>query len=162
VTEPGTSVRIERPPERVFRYLIERNDAGWRSGVLGMRLTSGSYEGVGSTHVERRKVPGREIETRAEVVVYEPNRRWAVRRATGPVRPQVTYALEPEGDGTRLDFEFDVPMLKGTARLLDPLVRLGAPLVEKATVKVLRRLKERLVSERPDGPEYPKRKENTG
>ncbi len=140
------SVRIERLPEYVFRYLIELNDVRWRSGVLDMRLTSGSYEGTGATHVEVRKLLGRRIETRAEVVIYEPNRRWAARRATGPIRPQAPYALEPEDDGTRLAFEFGVPVLRGPVRLLEPLAPAITPLVEKAFAKDLKKLKEQLES----------------
>jgi hypothetical protein len=38
-----------------------------------------------------RRMLGRSVETTAETVIYEPHRRWAGRRASGPVRPQVTY-----------------------------------------------------------------------
>jgi|SRR5215203_5394620 len=87
------SIFVGRLPEEVFRYLIELNDAPWRSGVLDMRLSSESYRGVGSTHVEVRRLLAWRVESPAEVVTYEPNRSWAVRRASGPVRPQVTYTI---------------------------------------------------------------------
>jgi hypothetical protein len=141
------SVFVERPPEEVFAYLVEINDARWRSGVVAMRLTSESYRGVGSTHVEVRRLLGRRLESAAEVVAYEPNRLWAVRRASGPIRPQATYTIEPEAGGSRVGFGFGVPTLLGPARLLGPLVRLAAPMVEKAFRKDLRRLKERLEAE---------------
>ena len=138
------SIFVKRPLEEVFGYLIELNEARWRSGVVAMRLTSESYRGVGSTHVEVRRVLAWRIESPAEVVAYEPNRLWAVRRASGPVRPQATYAIEPEASGTRVAFGFDVPVLRGPALLLKPLARLAAPHVEMAFRKDLRRLKERL------------------
>lgn len=141
----AATIFIERPPEDVFTYLIGLNDAQWRSGgILDMRLLSESYQGLGARHREVRSMFGRRIETVAEVVIYEPNRRWAVRRASGPVRPQVTYTLDPEGSGTRLRFEFDVPVLHGLAHILRPLVPRGARMVERATMKDLERLKERL------------------
>lgn len=141
----GATIYIDRFPETVFTYLIELNDAQWRSGgIVGMQLLSGSYEGVGATHREVRRMLGRRIETTAETVIYEPYRRWAVRRASGPVRPQVTYTLEPEGDGTLLRFEFDVPVLHGIARIFRPLVSQGARMIERATMKDLERLKEQL------------------
>ena len=139
------SIFVKRPPEEVFGYLIELNAARWRSGVVAMRLTSESYRGVGSTHVEVRRVVAWRIESPAEVVAYEPNRLWAVRRASGPVRPQATYAtLLPEASGSRVAFGFDVPELRGPALLLKPVARLAAPHVEMAFRKDLRRLKERL------------------
>jgi uncharacterized protein YndB with AHSA1/START domain len=140
----GVSIHIDRPPSAVFRYLIELNDPQWRSGVVAMRLTSDAYEGVGATHVEVRRVPGREVASAAEVVAYDPDRRWAVRRATGPVRPQVTYTLAPEGAGTRLGFTFAVPVLRGAARVLAPLVPLGARAIERAFAADLARLKRHL------------------
>lgn len=138
------NVFVDRPPEEVFGYLIELHDAEWRAPFPEMKLISESYEGVGATHIEVRTLMGRRIETRAETVIYEPNRRWAVRRASGPVRPQVTYALEPEGAGTRLAFEFDVPVLEGLARVLAPLVRFVNPLVERTARADLERLKHKL------------------
>ena len=139
-----TGLTIARSPEAVFRYLVELNDASWRRGVAGMRLTSERYEGVGARHVELRRLLGRTLLTHAEVVAYEPNRRWAVRRSTGPVRPQVTYTIVPAPAGTELVFGFDVPVLHGAARVLRPLVGLLRPLVERATLTDLRRLKARL------------------
>ncbi|HET7273171.1 MAG TPA: hypothetical protein VFI90_19045, partial [Rubrobacter sp.] len=118
MTDRPPSVFIDRAPEVVFGYLIGLNDAGWRSPFPEMKLVSESYEGVGAAHIEVRKVLGRRIETLAETVIYEPDRRWAVRRASGPIRPQVTYTLRPEGNGTRLWFEFGVPVLEGMARRL--------------------------------------------
>jgi hypothetical protein len=109
-----------------------------------MKLVSESYEGVGAAHIEVRELMGRRIETLTETVIYERNRRWAVRRASGPIRPQVTYTLQAEGDGTRLWFEFGVPVLEGMARVLGPLVRLGAPFVERSARADLERLKQTL------------------
>ncbi|HEU4349460.1 MAG TPA: SRPBCC family protein [Actinoplanes sp.] len=137
-------MEIDRPVEMVFRYLVELNDAQWRSSVLSMRLLSPSPDGVGARHVEVRRVPGRTVETVAEVTVYEPNRRWAVRRAGGPVRPEVTYHLDPTPAGTRLRFTFDVAVLAGAARVLRPLVPLVRRLVYRGFASDLGRLKQRL------------------
>jgi uncharacterized protein YndB with AHSA1/START domain len=142
-------VTIARSPEDVFRYLVELNDARWRRGVADMRLISDGYEGVGTRHVEVRRLLGRTIQTQAEVVAYEPNHEWAVRRATGPVRPQVTYTLTPASTGTRLVFGFDVPALHGAAQVLRPLVGLLRPLVERATLKDLRQLRAQLEAAAP-------------
>jgi|SRR5215210_387021 len=109
-----------------------------------MRLTADSYRGVGSTHVEVRRLLAWRVESPAEVVAYEPNRLWAVRRASGPLRPQATYTIEPEANGSRVAFEFGVPVLRGPARLLRPLTWFAAPVVERSFRKDLRRLKGRL------------------
>jgi hypothetical protein len=141
----GAHVVIARSPAEVFRYLVELHDARWRSGVVDMRLLSDSPDGVGARHVEVRRVPGRTLETTAEVVEYERDRVWTVRRATGPVRPQVRYRLAPVGErSTDLVLEFDVPVLTGPARFLRPVVRPLARLVEAAARRDLRRLRDDL------------------
>jgi hypothetical protein len=63
----------------------------------------------------------------------------------------VTYTIEREESGTRLAFGFEVPLLRGPARLLRPLLWLLAPIVERAFRKDLQRLKERLVVGQPGG-----------
>jgi hypothetical protein len=145
------SIFVGRPPEEVFVYLVELNDAEWRSGVLGMRLTSESYRGVGSTHVEVRRLLAWRVESPAEVVTYEPDRLWAVRRTSGPLRPQATYSIAPDGSGSRVAFGFGVEVLRGPARLLGPLARLAVPLVERSFRKDLLRLQERLEAAAPRG-----------
>lgn len=140
----GPSVDINQPVAVVFRYLVELNDAQWRSAILEMRLLSQSFHGVGARHVEVRRVPGRTVETVAEVTVYEPDRRWAVRRAAGPVRPEVTYHLDPTSAGTRLRFTFDVPVVVGAARTLRPLIPLLQRIVYRAFRTDLVRLKRQV------------------
>ena len=140
----GASVDINQPVDVVFRYLVELNDAHWRSSVVEMRLLSESFHGVGSRHVEVRRVPGRAVNTVAEVTAYEPNRRWVVRRATGPVRPEVTYDLEPTPTGTRLLFTFDLPVVVGIAKILRPLVPALRRIVHRAFRADLNRLKQQI------------------
>ena len=92
------AIAISRSADRVFTYLAELHDAEWRSGVTGMRLLSDTAHAVGARHLEVRKLPGRTVESEAEVVEYERPSRIAFRRASGPVRPQVTYDVAPLGD----------------------------------------------------------------
>lgn len=85
------------------------------------------------------------VETTAEVVAYEPGLRWAVQRATGPVRPRVTYELTAVDDETtQLRFRFALGQLNGIGKLAWPLGKLASPIVERATRKDLSRLATRL------------------
>jgi hypothetical protein len=121
---PGAaaSITIARSPEEVFAYLADfGNDVRWREGVVAMRPVGRSEDvgGVWSRQVEVRRVPGRTLESEAIVTASEPGKRLAVRRASGPIRPEATYQLTPEGGGTRLDFRLDVA-LAGAAWLALP------------------------------------------
>ena len=144
-------VTINRPAEDVFAYLVELHDSAWRSGVEAMRLEGDDPHGLGVRHVEVRTMGRRRIETTAEVVTYEPNRRWAVQRASGPVRPRVTYALTPIDAGTtEVRFHFTLGHLAGPGWLVWPLGKAASPLVERATRKDLARLAARLEGRGPD------------
>ena len=140
MSEPTATVDIPRPPDEVFDYLASLDDAQWRTGVEAMRRDSASPARVGSTYVEVRKALGRRIETPIEVVESEPGRRWAVRRASGRVRPQVTYTLEPLPTGVRLHATISVPDAKGAGRA----ARVALKAFERTAAKDLERLKERL------------------
>jgi len=156
VSENSVSIEIPRPPGEVFAYLVGLNDAEWRSGVREMRLTSKSHAGVGARHVEVRTVLGRTVETPAEVIEYEEGRRWAVRRASGRVRPQVSYTLAPLPTGTRLTSTLSLPRARGAAAVVRPLVGALAPVARKE----LARLREQLQRRGP-APE-PARDEESG
>jgi hypothetical protein len=146
----SATVTIDRTTGEVFDYLVELHDAEWRGGVEAMRLEGDDAHGVGKRHVEVRKVGRRTIETTAEVVAYEPGRRWAVQRATGPVRPRVTYELTAvDNDTTELRFRFGLGQLNGTGKLVWPLGKIASPLIERATRNDLARLANRLEDDRP-------------
>jgi len=78
-------------------------------------------------------------------VTYEPERRWAAQRATGLVRPRVTYELTAiDTNTTELRFRFALGPLNGPGKLLWPVGKLGSPIVERATRQDLTRLAAQL------------------
>ena len=143
----GQQVDIARPPDEVFAFLSDfGNDSTWRANVLEMKPLgrSGDVGGVWSRQVEVRKVPGRVIESEAVVTASESGRRLSVRRATGPIRPEASYHLEPFDGGTRLSFVLEVP-LAGMSWLALPLVWLFLALVVRPALPTdLARLKDLL------------------
>jgi hypothetical protein len=124
----GLEVEIPAPPARVFGYLADfANDVHWRANVVAMRPLGAATDpngGVWSRQIEVRKVPGRQIETEAIVTRFEPGTCLAVRRASGPIRPEARYDLAPTAAGTRLRFAL-VVALDGPRRVLLPLVALA-------------------------------------
>src|SRR5688572_8015227 len=123
-------IEIARSPDAVFAFLADfANDPKWRANVLAMRPLGqpGDTGGIWSRQVEVRQVPGRTMESEAVVTVYDPPKLLSVKRASGPIRPEATYRLEPSmtnathGDGTRLSFRLEIP-LAGAAWLALPAV----------------------------------------
>ena len=117
-------IDIASPPSTVFAFLEDfSNDSKWRANVVEMKPLGepGDRGGVWSRQIEVRKVPGRTVETEAVVTAYERDRLLSVRRATGAIRPEATYRLEPAAGGTRLSFELEIA-LSGATWLALPLV----------------------------------------
>ena|SRR5437763_3906317 len=118
----SNEIVIARPPAEVYAFLADReNDARWRSGVLDMKLVSGS--GVGARYAQGVKGPGgRRIPADIEVTALEPERRVAFQTVAGPVRPSGSYELSPADGGTRVRFDLDA-QLSGVKRLMAPMVQ---------------------------------------
>lgn len=138
----STQITIKQSPHNIFSYLIHLHDAEWRSGVVAMRLTSPSYEGLKATHVEVRQVPGKIIETSATVVDYEPNSVWSARRTDGPIQPEAHYLLRPAKEGTELTFSFAIHIVNKKLAILTPITKLAEQLIVRAFRSDLIKLKK--------------------
>jgi hypothetical protein len=125
--------------------LAELHDAEWRSGVREMRLISASPYELGAQHQEIRRLLGRDMVSTAEVVSYHKDERIDFRRATGWIRPQVSYLVEPIGEaGSRVSATMSVPMGPPVLRtvlavLLDRTLVRGATQAGKGDRKSSRR-----------------------
>ncbi len=119
--EATNTVKIARPPADVFAFLADgTNDPQWRSGVVDVRLRSGS--GAGAVYEQGVRGPfGRRVPADYEITAYEPNRRIGFRAIAGPVRPEGSYDLEPVEGGTRVTFSLRCTP-SGLAKLMTPMV----------------------------------------
>ena len=115
------AIHLDHPVERVFAFLADtRNLPAWQSDLIEIeQLTEGPLQAGTQIREVRRQGP-RQAENRAEVQVFEPNKRLALKTTT---QPQVTinYSFEPHQGGTRLTYEF-VMVTRGFMRLLEPLI----------------------------------------
>jgi hypothetical protein len=105
------SVEVVASKSNAFGYLAELHDAEWRSGVREMRLISASPNQLGARHQEIRRLLGRDLVSTAQVVMYHEDERIDFRRATGWIRPQVSYFVEPLGMARcRVSAKMSVPI----------------------------------------------------
>jgi uncharacterized protein YndB with AHSA1/START domain len=118
-----TSIEITRPPEEVFRYVIDPSRfVEWQEGVVSGRMEGDGPHGVGSRCVTTRRIGGGERASTAEITEFDPPKTWADHGIDGPIRARVNVAVEPRGVGgsnvtITLDFEGH-----GIGKLLVPLV----------------------------------------
>ena len=115
------SIHLNRPVDQVFAFLADPTmQPTWQSNLIEIeQLTAGSMR-VGTRIREARRLGRRPSEYQAEVIVFEPNKRFSVRVINGP-RVTLSYSFEPEDDGTRLRYQF-VMRPGGMMRALAPLI----------------------------------------
>jgi hypothetical protein len=101
--EFDTTIRIDRPPARVFAILadFESNLARWAKGPTAARRTAGDG-GSGSRYVVTARVGPAKVRSPYEVTGYEPPARFAGNGTAGPVRFHEEYSLNADGPVTIL------------------------------------------------------------
>lgn len=131
-----SQVTIDRPPEDVYPYLVEREKQALWSDVP-MRPVSEGPLTTGSRLEVFFGMGPLKATVGLEITALEPDRRMAFRTYSGPIRWTGEYRLSPAGTGSQLGQEGTLEFT-GLWRLLQPLV--GAE-ISRAEVKELEKLK---------------------
>ena len=106
INETATIV-VNCPVEKAFEFISDaRNRPIYDSGLIEVRQTPASPIQVGTKIVETRRFLGRKIEQIVEITDLDPNQWYGFRTVTGPIQSEGGFRLEPEGGGTRINFEF--------------------------------------------------------
>lgn len=136
------TLHLNRPVDQVFAFLADyQNLRTWQSDLIeNEQLTEGPLR-VGTCFREVRRTGPGKSEIQGKITDFEPNKRFSTRTTT---KPQVTvsYSLEGENGGTRLNYKF-VMLTSGMMRLLEPLM---AGPIKKDTESDFKKLKEILES----------------
>lgn len=116
------SVSIARPPGDVFSFVSDiRNDPKWHTDVLEAKA---STEAVGAGTVFDVKIkPSMGVSGGTMTVAeFDPPRRLVFQGRMGKMEPRVSYAVEPEGSGTRYTRVVEIPT-KGIMGLMTPMMK---------------------------------------
>jgi hypothetical protein len=135
--EHEVSIQLSRPVEQVFAFLVDtRNLPTWQSNLIEIEQLSEGPLGVGSQVREVRRLGQRPSENWAEVEVFEPNKRFALKTSSQP-QVTVSYSFDAENGGTRLQYRF-VMLTSGLMRLFEPLI---AGAIKKQSAQDFEKLK---------------------
>ena len=136
------TLHLKRPVEQVFAFLADyQNLRTWQSGLIeNEQLTEGPWR-VGTRFREVRRTGPGKSEIHGEITDFEPNKRFSTKTSTKP-EVTVSYSLEGENGGTRLNYKF-VMLTSGMMRLLEPLM---AGAIKKDTEQDFQKLKHILES----------------
>jgi uncharacterized membrane protein len=125
------SIVIQRPVEEVFARLADYPTyPEWDAGLVEVRQTPEGLARLGTQVTEVRRFLGRTIETRSEIVEYDPPTR-CVRQGTAPLPGTGWLTFEPTPEGTRVTQRLEMEQ--------GGLLGLAAPLVSRALSRGLAR-----------------------
>ena len=97
-----SSVVINKPPAEVYAFVSSgEHTTEWQGGVTSVE-NEGPPNVVGSRYTETRKFLGQEMKTTLEIIVVEPNAKWASKVVKGPVPYEVIVTFEASGAGTKM------------------------------------------------------------
>lgn len=114
---------IDRPPSDVFEFITNvANNPQWQRGMREAHFTSGPPLRVGSTYAQVAVFLGRRIESRFEIVEYEPGRLVKGSTTVSPFPITFTRVVEPEGTGSRVTAIVEGNP-EGFYKLASPIVR---------------------------------------
>jgi carbon monoxide dehydrogenase subunit G len=115
-------VDVARPVQEVFAYVTDLERLGeWQPNVVSVTKQTEGPMGQGTRLREVRRGPfGRNMEAIVEVSAYEPNRRFDLRVASGPLPIDGGHEFHETAAGTRIDFVAQ-GQPGGPLRLAEPL-----------------------------------------
>jgi uncharacterized membrane protein len=97
------SIVINRPVAEVFDFLSNmENNMKWRTSQQEVTKLSEGPIGVGTTYRMVNHVLGRRLETEAEVIEYEPNRKYTTRDKSENLPLKAQRIFEAVEGGTRV------------------------------------------------------------
>lgn len=117
------SIRINRPADEVFAYATAPDHQTLiASNMVEFELDRDQME-KGARASGATRVAGKRVEWTSEVTEYEEGRRLEMRSVEAPMEFHITWTYEPDGDGTQVTFEQEVPEIGGFfGRMADPVV----------------------------------------
>jgi uncharacterized protein YndB with AHSA1/START domain len=146
----ANTVRIDRRPAEVFAFLARfENIPQWNYAISETRNEAGGPVGVGSRYRQTRTLPTRSEETFV-VTEFEPDRRLSIRGALGPFHGDITYVLEPAGNGTILSNTMSL-QASGPLRVVAPLATSRVKEAVAANLGTLKEILERRAANRSTG-----------
>lgn len=119
------NIFIDRPPQEVFDYVSDPvNLPVWDSSVVHAEQVDSGSVGPGSRLKGTTKILGRRFDWTAEIIDFEPPRRYSSRSVEGDLKFTVTLTADPEGNGTRFTQRIDADSGLGGVfgKIADPLV----------------------------------------
>jgi|SRR3954447_22348600 len=136
------SVVVARTADEVFRYVADlRNEPNWHVDIASVPPGGDPVPVVGKTYALKFKPFMGKTDGTFTAVEVEPGVRVVYRADFAGLHPQITYTVEPAGDGTR--FTRAVEMRPGGLKVvMTPMMAVLVPRRNRVFVQNLKRALE--------------------
>ena len=134
------TVRLSRPPEEVFPWLLAEDKVPrWTGGLEAYEVLGDASIGQGTRFRQVLTVSGQRVELELEVVRYEPPHRADSHFSISGLDVDVTYTVAAADGGSTLTQTLEGKATSFKARMLLPVVQ---PRLERKLTEDLERLRE--------------------
>ncbi len=100
---------IKAPVQRVFAYVTDlRTAAEWQDGVIESSPTQKGPMRVGAKLKVVRLLMGERLESKGEVTEFVPNKKFAFKTTSGPVRYNISQTFIASDGGTKLNTHMEM------------------------------------------------------
>jgi len=98
----GFTSEIKAPVEKVFDYVTDfRKQAEWQDGVLESSQTPDGPTQLGTKFKTVRTFLGQRLEATGEVTEFVPNKKFAIKSTSGPIKFSLSQTFEAVAGGTK-------------------------------------------------------------
>lgn len=116
------SENIKAPVERVFAYVTDfHTSAEWQDGVMESSQRPEAPTQLGTKMKIVRILMGQRLETAGEVTEFDPNRRFAFKTGSGPIKFNLVQAFMPAAGGTKMDTHVEMEA-GGFMKVSEPVI----------------------------------------
>jgi uncharacterized protein YndB with AHSA1/START domain len=142
MVKSAESVVVARTADEVFRYVADlRNEPNWHVDIASVPPGTDPVPVVGKTYALKFKPFMGKTDGTFTALEVEPGARVVYRADFAGLQPQITYTVEPAGDGTR--FTRAVEMRPGGLKVvMTPMMAVMVPRRNRVFVKNLKRALE--------------------
>ena len=134
---------VNAPLDRVFSIYADFENAANRiDGIERVELLTDAPIGVGTKFRETRMMFGRESTEEMEVTVFEPNQKYTVEALSCGAHFLTEFRFQPEGNGTKVEFEMRTRAVSIFAKLMSPLGIFFAGSMKKCFMADIDQLKD--------------------
>jgi uncharacterized protein YndB with AHSA1/START domain len=142
MVKSAESVVVAGTPEEVFRYVADlRNEPNWHVDIASVPPGTDPVPVVGKTYALKFKPFMGKTDGTFTALEVEPGARVVYRGDFAGLQPQITYTVEPAGDGTR--FTRAVEMRPSGLRVvMTPMMAVVVPRRNRIFVENLKRALE--------------------